>query len=96
MHADKVFKALSDPTRRRILRLLNAGEATAGEIAAQFDITAPSMSHHFKVLREADLVSMRREAQQIFYGLNTTVLEDVALSVIGFVGKKQTSEASEK
>ena len=96
MHADKVFKALSDPTRRRILRLLGSGEMTAGEIGGQFELTAPSMSHHFNVLKEADLVSTRRDAQQIFYGLNTTVLEDVALSVIGFVGKKQTSEASEK
>lgn len=74
---NKVFKALADPTRRRILQLLNKGEMSAGELAAQFDISAPSMSHHFNVLKSADLISQRREAQTIFYSLNTTVFQDV-------------------
>jgi DNA-binding transcriptional ArsR family regulator len=72
------FKALSDPTRREILRLLRRrGEMTAGELAGHFDMTKPSMSHHFAVLKDADLVVTRREGQQIYYALNTTVVEDL-------------------
>ncbi|HWB09172.1 MAG TPA: autorepressor SdpR family transcription factor [Pirellulales bacterium] len=74
---NEVFKALADPTRREILRLLGRGEQSAGQLAEQFDMTKPSMSHHFSVLKQADLIQSRREGQQIFYSLNTTVLEDV-------------------
>jgi DNA-binding transcriptional ArsR family regulator len=74
---NEVFKALSDPTRREILRILTRGERTAGELAEPFDMTRPSMSHHFAVLKEADLIRSRREGQQIIYSLNTTVVEDV-------------------
>jgi DNA-binding transcriptional ArsR family regulator len=72
-----VFKALADPTRREILQLLRSGEKTAGELAARFDMTKPSMSHHFQVLKQANLVGSRRDGQQIWYFLNTTVMEDV-------------------
>lgn len=72
-----VFKALADPTRREILRLLGRSEMTAGELAQHFDMTKPSMSHHFSVLKDADLIQSRREGQQIWYSLNTTVLQDV-------------------
>lgn len=74
---DSVFKALADPTRRQILRLLNDREMTAGDIAAHFHISLPSMSHHFNVLKEADLITSRRQGQAICYSLNTTVLEDI-------------------
>jgi DNA-binding transcriptional ArsR family regulator len=74
---NEVFKALSDPTRREILRILSRGERTAGELAEPFDMTKPSMSHHFAVLKEAELIRSRREGQQIYYSLNTTVVEDV-------------------
>ena len=77
MPKDELFKALADPTRRGILRFLRKGEMTAGEIAAKFQISAPSMSHHFTVLKGADLIFARREGQQIFYSLNTTALEDL-------------------
>lgn len=77
MALNQVLKALSDPTRREIIRLLGHGEQTAGELSSRFDMTKPSMSHHFAVLKEADLVSSRRDGQQIYYALNTTVLEDV-------------------
>ena len=80
------FKALSDPTRREILRLLSSGEKTAGEIAEHFDMTKPSVSHHFAVLKEAGLIRSRREGQQIFYALNTTVVEDVAARVLDLLG----------
>ncbi|HEV3343642.1 MAG TPA: autorepressor SdpR family transcription factor [Pirellulales bacterium] len=74
---NEVFKALADPTRREILRLLGRGEQSAGQLAERFDMTKPSMSHHFSVLKQADLIESRREGQQILYSLNTTVLEDV-------------------
>ncbi len=74
---DLVFKALSDPTRRDILRLLGRREMTAGELAEHFDMTKPTMSHHFAVLKQADLIHSRREAQTIWYALNTTVVQDV-------------------
>ena len=78
MAHNQVFKALADPTRREILRLLGKGEMTAGQLAGRFDMTKPSMSHHFAVLKEADLVSTRREGQQIFYALNATVMQEMA------------------
>jgi len=73
------FKALADPTRREILRLLRGGEKTAGELAEHFEerLSKPSMSHHFAVLLSADMIVGRREGQQIYYALNTTVMEDV-------------------
>jgi DNA-binding transcriptional ArsR family regulator len=74
---NEVFKALADPTRREILRLLRGGEMTAGELSKRFDMTKPSMSHHFSVLKQADLIGSRREGQQVYYFLNTTVVEDV-------------------
>jgi len=74
---NQVFRALADPTRREILRLLGKGEMSAGDLADRFDMTKPSMSHHFTVLKEADLVTCRREGQQLFYAINTTVAEDV-------------------
>jgi DNA-binding transcriptional ArsR family regulator len=77
MASNLVFKALADPTRREVLRLLRKREMTAGELAERFDMTKPTMSHHFALLKEADLISSRREGQTIWYGLNTTVLQDL-------------------
>jgi len=78
MRTEEVFKALADPNRRKILKLLKAGSRTAGEIAAAFSITKGSMSHHFNVLKAADLIRSERRGQSIVYSLNTTVFEDVA------------------
>jgi DNA-binding transcriptional ArsR family regulator len=86
MHTNEVFRALADPTRREVLRLLRGGEMTAGELAAKFDMTRPSMSHHFTVLKQADLVGSRRDGQQIYYFLNTTVVEDVLAILWGLFG----------
>ena len=74
---NSAFKAIADPARREILRLLRAGEMTAGDLAARFDMSKPTMSHHFAVLADADLITRRRDGQTIWYGLNTTVLQDV-------------------
>jgi ArsR family transcriptional regulator len=75
--SNNAFKAIADPARREILRLLRQGEMTAGDLAANFDMSKPTMSHHFSVLSEADLITRRRDGQTIWYGLNTTVLQDV-------------------
>lgn len=92
MSSNEAFKALADPTRREILALLRRGEQTAGALAERFDMTKPSMSHHFTVLKEADLITSRRDGQQIWYGLNTTVVEDVmawAMDLLRDGGKKE-------
>jgi DNA-binding transcriptional ArsR family regulator len=87
------FKALADPTRREILRLLRSGELTAGELASRFDMSKPSVSHHFAVLKAADLIRSRREGQQIYYALNTTVMEDLLTLIWDlFPGKRENSE----
>ena len=75
--SNSVFKALADPTRRAIPHLLRKEEMTAGDLAARFDMSKPTLSHHFAVLRDAGLVTSRREGQTIWYALNTTVLEDI-------------------
>ena len=72
-----VFKALADPTRREILQRLRGGEQTAGELAAAFPQAKTTLSHHFAVLKQAGLVTDRRNGTQIYYALNTTALEDL-------------------
>jgi DNA-binding transcriptional ArsR family regulator len=83
---NQVFKALSDPSRREILRLLTSGEKSAGELAQHFDMSKPTVSHHFSVLKDADLVRSRRDGQQIFYSLNTTVVQDVLARIMDLFG----------
>jgi ArsR family transcriptional regulator, arsenate/arsenite/antimonite-responsive transcriptional repressor len=78
MKQQEVFKAMADPTRRAILKRLQGGSLTAGEIGEAFDITAASLSHHFAVLKRADLVRTERRGQYIVYSLNSTVFEDLA------------------
>lgn len=75
-----IFKALSDPTRRRVLQLLRERPMTAGELAEHFAISKPTLSAHFAVLREADLVEPVRQATTITYHLKLSVLEDALLA----------------
>jgi ArsR family transcriptional regulator, repressor of sdpIR and other operons len=75
---DAFFKALADPTRRRILALLKKRSLTAGEIARAFDITMGSLSYHYNALKAADLVRSERRGRQIVYSVNTSVFEDAA------------------
>jgi len=84
---NEAFKALADPTRREILRLLRGGEMNAGELAGHFDMTKPSMSHHFSVLKQAGLIDSRREGQQIIYVLNTTATEDLLAFIWGMFSR---------
>lgn len=73
----EAFKALADPTRRRILELLRSADLTAGELADHFDMTKPSISHHLNTLKAAELVDAEREGQSIVYSLNTSVLQNL-------------------
>ena len=71
-----VFKALSDPTRRHVQEMLRKGPKSAGELAEAFDVSKPTMSAHFAVLREAGLVTTERNGKQLIYRLQMPVLED--------------------
>ena len=82
------FKALSDPTRRRILELLSDRDMTAGEIAECFDISKPSVSHHLSTLKAAGLVLDERKGQNIIYSLNTTIFQDLIKWFFDFYQKK--------
>jgi DNA-binding transcriptional ArsR family regulator len=77
MPLTRTFKALADPTRREILRLLARGDMSAGEIAARFTMSKPSISHHLGMLKQAGLVQDERQGQNIIYSLNTTVFQEV-------------------
>ncbi|MGG1636437.1 autorepressor SdpR family transcription factor [Paenibacillus sp. FSL K6-3182] len=77
MSINLAFKALSDPTRRKILELLRERDLTAGEIADHFQMTKPSISHHLSLLKQAELVSDERQGQHIYYSLNTAVFHDL-------------------
>ena len=72
-----VFKALNDPARREILKMLQKQDLTAGEIAAKFDMTAPSISHHLDKLKRAGLVTTVKQGQFIHYSINTTIIDDI-------------------
>jgi DNA-binding transcriptional ArsR family regulator len=75
----RVFKALSDPTRRRVLQLLRARPMSAGDLADQFAVSKPTMSAHFAVLREADLVHIEKAGKSVIYHLKLSVLEEALM-----------------
>ena len=88
------FGALGDPTRRAILKLLKRGSRTAGEIADEFHLSKPTLSHHFKILRSAGLVRSERRGTSIVYTLQSNVLEDLAAELLELaapIGKKARS-----
>jgi len=84
-----LFKALNDATRREILELLKEKDLTAGEIADQFHISKPSISHHLDLLKQAGLVEALKEGQYIFYSLNTSVVDDLLKWVMQFKSKRK-------
>ncbi len=91
---NKVFKALSDPTRRHVLELLRERPMVAGELSEHFPVSKPTMSAHFTVLREAGLVEAERHGKTILYRLKMSVLEDALLSftkAFGFEIRKEPS-----
>lgn len=76
---DTIYKALADPTRRRILDILKKGSRNAGEIGAEFQMTGASVSHHLSLLKAAGLVASEKKGQQVIYTLDTTVLQDLMI-----------------
>lgn len=91
MGIQETMKALSDPIRREILESLKQGRLPAGEIAEQFDISAPAISRHLSVLKDAGLVRDYREGKYIFYELKASMLEETLLWMVNL--KEQTHEA---
>lgn len=94
MNIQSVFEALSDSTRRRILELLNKKDLTVAEIASHFEITGASLSHHLNKLKAAELVTSRRQGQQVIYSIHTTVFEDMAKFSIEFFSRKGGTDDS--
>jgi len=84
---NKVFKALSHPVRRAVIKQLRDGAKTAGELAEAFDLTKPTMSGHFTVLKEAGLITAERDGTTIYYRLNASVAEDAAATLLDLVGQ---------
>ena len=74
---NNLFKALNDPTRREILEMLKINDMTAGDIADNFDMTKPSISHHLDLLKQADLIIAIKKGQFVHYSLNMTVMDEV-------------------
>jgi DNA-binding transcriptional ArsR family regulator len=91
---NRVFKALSDPTRRRVLQLLRERPMTAGDLADHFDVSKPTMSAHFAVLQEADLIEAEKSGRTILYRLKLSVLEDALLAFAQTVGWEITPKRS--
>ena len=83
---NNLYQALSHPVRRKILTLLNGGPLPAGEIAAHFDVSKPTMSGHFNVLKDAGLIQAERDGTTIRYRLNVSVLEEAAAAILGLLG----------
>ncbi len=92
---NKLFKALNDTTRRRILDMLKDSDLTAGEIADAFQISKPSISHHLDLLRQAGLISSTREGQFIRYTLDTTVLDEALHWLMNLVDNNQNHSDDE-
>lgn len=80
----KTLNALSDPTRREILKLLRRGEKSAGEISERFDVSAPAISRHLSLLRDAEMVSARREGKNVYYSLSLDFIDEMKLWLNGF------------
>jgi DNA-binding transcriptional ArsR family regulator len=83
---NKVFKALADPTRRQVLALLRNGPLTAGELADHFDVSKPTMSAHFTILREADLIASSKHGKSVVYCLKLSVLEEALAGFAELLG----------
>lgn len=90
------FKALADPTRRQIIKLLREKNMTAGEIADYFTISKPSISHHLNTLKQAGLILDERQGQNIVYSLNTSVMEELIGWLMSITQKEGGSSTDEK
>lgn len=88
---NRVFKALSDPTRRRVLQLLRKGPLSAGELSDHFPVSKPTMSAHFSILQEADLIEAEKSGRTILYRLKLSVLEEALLGFAQTLGWEMKS-----
>lgn len=84
---ESTIKALDDPVRRKILEILKEKPCSVGEILSKLEITGATLSHHLKILRNADLVYCKRDGNSMIYQINTSVVEDVITWLIGFTNK---------
>lgn len=81
-----VYKAIAHPIRRDILKRLRSGPKTAGELAEEYDMSKPSLSSHFSILKDADLIFARRDGNHIYYNLNLTVANEVLAALMDMFG----------
>ena len=84
---DTTIRALADPTRREILRMLRERDLAAGEIASRFEMTAPTVSHHLSVLKDAGLVQTVRNGRSVVYSIDTTVVQEFLGEMMRFFGR---------
>lgn len=91
----KVYKALSDPTRREILKLLRQRDMTAGELADHFPLAKPTLSKHFSILKEADLIQGDKDGTTITYSLNLSVLEEALMEFLHFFQPEKRGQNNE-
>ena len=92
MSLNHTLKALSDPTRREILKMLGDKNLSAGDIAKAFDITKPSLSHHLNILKNAELVSAERDGQNIIYSLNASVVQEFVQQIMEFFNVEEEDD----
>lgn len=90
----EAYKAIADPTRRRILKYLRGGERTAGELAEFAGVTPSALSHHLMVLKLADLVRVERRGQFQVYSLNTTVFQDLLTELLEWFGETNNATSN--
>jgi ArsR family transcriptional regulator, arsenate/arsenite/antimonite-responsive transcriptional repressor len=86
---NEVFRALGDPTRREILRLLRHGDLSAGELAERFPLARSTLSGHFNVLRHARLIVAERRGTSIVYSLNLSAFEEAMSVVLEMLGPRR-------
>ncbi len=91
---DKVYKALAHPVRREILKHLREGNLTAGELSARFELSSSTMSGHFSLLKDADLVQVDRQGTSLIYRLNVSVVEEVLAGVMDMFGHEPRNSAA--
>ena len=89
---NEAFKALSDPTRRKILHMLKEKELCAGEISDAFDMSKPSVTHHLNILTQSGLILREKKGQNVYYSLNTTVFQDVVQWFFNFKKRGDKNE----
>jgi ArsR family transcriptional regulator, arsenate/arsenite/antimonite-responsive transcriptional repressor len=92
----EAYKAIADPTRRRILKYLRGGERTAGELAVYAHVGRTALSHHLMVLKLADLVRVERRGQFQVYSLNTTVFQDLLTEIVEWLGGTDGAHAEDE